>query len=1179
MILNAHHRSAERFFREYAITLIVCGLVLAGAVPASAQQSHTELKDVHLTIARSASADHRPIEITRQFDESVSRVVLVFHNRGDDQRRLEIKIIAEEVEGYSPNAEFSSGWVRIPAGQRASITVKAPRGGFSPGTYRVVLRSGATALTRFDVTSQYSRAEILTPEADAALGPNIALSTLGGRVEASSQWDGNAPAARLIDGFATIRSVTENDKCENCGWATSKTDTNPWIVLDLPREAELGALVFDTRRFVKPGRRLDDATAWLPRNLSISVASDGAFRQVAKARLQRDLARQLVQLPAGLRANRVRIDVLDNHGGSGGALLTEIEVREQAGTAVSVLDMLDVDLAHPGLGGTVVSYTGFDSANPAWRLFDGDLSSIWGSANTYFPQDFTIAFHGDRVADVDRIEIGLSEASGTASWPAEIAISVSDTGPLAEAFDEVKRYPVAQQSGVQAFPVGARARFIKLRILDNQGAARTAMSALRVIEASGASALTENGGQGDAGADASNGRADVALTEQEPNDTRTTANQLKDGEVAAGKIDPLGETDYYALPSLGPEATALTFAYYGRPNIRHSLELLDGQGTVLHSFDPGGRALNEETLSFALYGAERFARLSEPASSVVVIWDTSGSMRGSEVDLERAVRDYIRRAPDNQAIQLIRFSDQVAQVTDGFLTEKTQLNAALSRQFRPDGGTRLYDAIAEGLDQLDRRAGNRGIVVMTDGADNGALWHDELWQRLERDRIRIYTIGLGRGLDVYAPHFASTGQRILSHLAQATGGESYFASDSAALVAFYSRIADQLASPAAYTLTPKIEYGVGKIRLVSTAEQVPSAAMPAVHVILDVSGSMAERLGDGRTRIGAGKESMYELLDFLPEGMPFGLTVYGARIPERPDKARACTDIVTVKENGPLLHRPVRDFIGNLRPRGGTTPLTRSVAHVVQNFKSKTGGIIVAVTDGIEECDPTPLVTVEQLKSQGLDKIELNVLGFDLRDRATKDMMEKIAAIGGGRYYEAGDGAALASALKEAISASYDVIDSGGRTVASGKIDGPSQDLPPGYYTVVIRAASAARRTHGVRIERDLTTVLSVNKVGQEMDIRVGAPVRIVPSETCGLNAIKRPSGKPRITRIQAGLTALGYAVGGADGIAGGKTRNAVADFAERYGVDLSIDSPLLLEQHIDCVRTTGLLFKAGTTR
>ena len=83
--------------------------------------------------------------------------------------------------------------------------------------------------------------------------------------------------------------------------------------------------------------------------------------------------------------------------------------------------------------------------------------------------------------------------------------------------------------------------------------------------------------------------------------------------------------------------------------------------------------------------------------------------------------------------------------------------------------------------------------------------------------------------------------------------------------------------------------------------------------------------------------------------------------------------------------------------------------------------------------------------------------------------MQQVAELGGGSYYDARDSSTLAAALKDAITATYDVLDATGRVVATGQIDGPPQEAPPGYYAVEIAAWTGPNRTYDVRIDQGST--------------------------------------------------------------------------------------------------------------
>jgi Mg-chelatase subunit ChlD len=1105
--------------------------------------------------------------------------------------------------------------VLVQPSKRASNRIGVAETGLDPGTYRFAISAANSHLNaeieieRTGATPKLAKTENKTaatkePEKPAVAGSseqkpeprfgyNIALGALGGRVERASQYgkdDGGWSKRHINDGLTWVRAPHDLNKCMICGWGSRDGDRRPSIVLSFHknREAELAAVVVDTRYFRDPRNNYDQHTAWLPKDVAVHVSSvspTSGFERVAIKRIYRNVDRQVIRLPRGTRAKFVKVEVLENYGAPA-VVVGEIEVIEADSHETSILDDAEIDLANVALGGALVRFTSqVKDQLAAAYLFDGeDRGRKWISYDRYFPQDFTIAFKDDHLAFIDKVRLTLPREDKVSNVPSEVAIAVSRQNPL-DGFIEIGRFPVERRAGPQDFPVGQEARFVKVRLLDNHGTQRTALAEIAVIEGRRegyTSVLLRDAPTSSTDAverDEGERVAEDAVEEVEPNNDQGTAGELIMDQMVSGAIDPLGEVDFFALPEFGAEATAFTLRYSGRPYIRHGLSLLDSGGAKIRHFNPGDLPARDARLTFALSGNEQYLKLSEPPASVVVIWDTSGSMQGSEADLERAVREYIRRAPENQGISLIRFSGDVEVLIHGFNSNKSRLQSSLNGKFWANGGTRLYDAVIKGMELLANEQGNRAIVVMTDGEDTGHTWHDHFWQKVEKNRIRLYTIGLGTGLKNYSYKIGTSGERVLRHLALATSGEAFFAAESQALQRFYARIADELSRPATYLLTPTVERGTGTLRLVATGDQVPSAAMPAVHLIYDLSGSMLERGPDGRPKYRTAQEAVFTAVDALPDGTLFGLTVYGARIPEKAGKQRACTDIVTLENLAPLNKKAVKDFIARHRPRGGTTPLAASIRHVAENFPNQNNGLIIAVTDGIEECDPSPVETVKGLKAGKMQYLELNVVGFALKDPEAQAMMKAISEVGGGQYFDASDGEALAQALKETMAAKYTVRDAADRVVGSGTIDGGDLSIPPGFYRVRIDAAGAPIQVREVRIDRDHVTTVRVNKVASDIDIVVSEPESLAAireaRQTCGAAAAELEDDR-RAARIQAKLNKLRFDAGPADNRPGPRTRRAIAAFAKKYGLPEAMQVGLELEQHLDCVIAIGDTYLAA---
>jgi len=152
------------------------------------------------------------------------------------------------------------------------------------------------------------------------------------------------------------------------------------------------------------------------------------------------------------------------------------------GVGVSSLIPVDaeIDIADPDFGSAAAIPPGFvDEYVPA-RMFDGQPSS-WVSQGRLFPQDITLAFDGDRSAAIDRVELAFTVRAGPDTWPSEIAITVSEDNPI-DGFIEVARVAIDKRPGPHVIPVNRKARFLKVRILDNHGGNVTTVAEISVFE-------------------------------------------------------------------------------------------------------------------------------------------------------------------------------------------------------------------------------------------------------------------------------------------------------------------------------------------------------------------------------------------------------------------------------------------------------------------------------------------------------------------------------------------------------------------------------------------------------------------------------------------------------------------------------------------------------------------------
>ncbi len=217
-------------------------------------------------------------------------------------------------------------------------------------------------------------------------------------------------------------------------------------------------------------------------------------------------------------------------------------------------------------------------------------------------------------------------------------------------------------------------------------------------------------------------------------------------------------------------------------------------------------------------------------------------------------------------------------------------------------------------------------------------------------------------------------------------------------------------------------------------------AYAAVEVVLDASGSMLQKL-DGKRRIDIARDTLRQLVDSMQGGnAQFALRVFGHR------KADAC-DTELLLPPSALQAATVKQTIGKLEAKNlARTPIADSLAQVKTDLASVKGkALVILLTDGEETCDGDPAAAITALRKSGLD-VRVNIVGFAIDEHALKQQFVAWAAAGGGAYFDAQNGKALAEALQQSLRQPFTVLDEKGATVASGAAGDAALELPAGNY-------------------------------------------------------------------------------------------------------------------------------------
>lgn len=175
--------------------------------------------------------------------------------------------------------------------------------------------------------------------------------------------------------------------------------------------------------------------------------------------------------------------------------------------------------------------------------------------------------------------------------------------------------------------------------------------------------------------------------------------------------------------------------------------------------------------------------------TVVVMLDTSGSMTASIQLLKAAAEQFIMRLLPEDKGAVGAFNDKI-ELSAQFSNDRDQLVTEV-RDLDFGNGTRLFDGIAEGLNQLQGVDGRKVVLVFTDGEDTSSrVSRGTIMDRARAEDVMIYAIGLQSDF---------LGQRskpdsALRRLADETGGGYFELKQTNDLGPTFTRVAQELHS-------------------------------------------------------------------------------------------------------------------------------------------------------------------------------------------------------------------------------------------------------------------------------------------------------------------------------------------------------------------------------------------------
>lgn len=223
------------------------------------------------------------------------------------------------------------------------------------------------------------------------------------------------------------------------------------------------------------------------------------------------------------------------------------------------------------------------------------------------------------------------------------------------------------------------------------------------------------------------------------------------------------------------------------------VSVMDKQGHYVAGLEQGSFVVYEDGVRQEI---SLFSDQDAPAA-VGIVLDVSGSMTDEKIMRARqALARFIQTSHEEDDYFLIGFNEHPQLLLEGTRGSETML--ARISGIKPEGSTALYDAVAFSLEQIMRsRLQKRALIVISDGEDNRSrLDLGHIRRMLREADVTVYTILIGPLLP------RSNGGAVMDELASASGGKSYFPSNTEKMSESFEQIALEMRRQYSIGYTP-----------------------------------------------------------------------------------------------------------------------------------------------------------------------------------------------------------------------------------------------------------------------------------------------------------------------------------------------------------------------------------------
>jgi VWFA-related protein len=183
--------------------------------------------------------------------------------------------------------------------------------------------------------------------------------------------------------------------------------------------------------------------------------------------------------------------------------------------------------------------------------------------------------------------------------------------------------------------------------------------------------------------------------------------------------------------------------------------------------------------------------------TVGLLVDESLSMRPKRAEVLTAAMSFIHESNPADEMFVLNFNETVRHGLPDTVLFSGNINQLRNALFagQPQGRTALYDAVFDGLKQLEMgRQAKKTLVLISDGGDNVSKHHlPDIVRLAEETSATIYTVGIFDEDD----HDKNPG--ILNKLAHISGGVAYYPQDTQKMIPTCEQIAKDIRNR--YTLS------------------------------------------------------------------------------------------------------------------------------------------------------------------------------------------------------------------------------------------------------------------------------------------------------------------------------------------------------------------------------------------